>query len=132
MKDKSCRFSFVEKLAVVFAFMVLFGGCVMQRGSMKEMSMTMVALNQIQPFVNERLAEKIARIIIEDKYPKDFFVIRGSASVVGDTDAWLVTFDNGAVDSSKPEKIVISNGRIVPGHLTIAIRKTDGAIVDIY
>ena len=91
----------------------------------------MVALNHGQPFVSERFAERLALLVIEEKYPKDIFTTRGPGKIVDKGDLWLATFDNSLTSSEDGNVLAISEGRIIPKRLTITIRKTTGEIVAI-
>lgn len=91
----------------------------------------MIALNQGQPFISGAFAEQLALLVIEQKYPKDIFVVRGSARLVDKGEMWSVTFDNGLAAPDDKSTLPMVGGKIVPRHLTITIRKTNGEIVSI-
>lgn len=119
------------KQAILAAVFILLGGCATQQRTMTTLSFTMTALNQGQPFVSEKLARRLAMLVIDDRYPKDFFAARGTG-VVTDKDAvWLVTFENALVDQDNDSILPMVNGVVVPRQLTITIKKTNGEIVDI-
>jgi hypothetical protein len=74
------------------------------------------------PFVSQSFAERLARIVIEEKYPKNIFSVQGSGNVVDKGDTWWVTFDNAL-------KGTIAT--MVPIRLTVHIKKANGEIVTI-
>jgi len=94
-------------------------------------SITMMALNIVQPFVSKSLAQRLALLIIKDRYPPSVFLPKGSGKVVDDGDAWHVTFDNGLVNENDHQKMVVVEGAVVPRRLTLVIRKSNAEIMDI-
>ena len=72
-------------------------------------------------FISEKFSERLARLIMEEKYTSSLFVA-GSSVVTDGNDVWRVTFQNK----------LPSNGKdIRPSEITIAIRKANGAVVDL-
>ena len=119
------------KRLIATAILVLLGGCLTQHRTVTTLSLSMMLLNQGQPFVSEKFAERLAVLVIEEKYPKDIFSVHASGIIVGKEDTWLVTFDNALVSQEDKSHLPMSDGRIIPRRLTITIRKTSGEIVAI-
>lgn len=94
-------------------------------------SISMMVLNSLQPFVSESFARRMALLVIEDRYPPSVFSPKGTGMVVDGGEVWRVTFDNGLVDSSDNQKMVMIDGVVVPRKLTFVIRKSNAEIVDI-
>ena len=124
-------FIVLMKRAILTASFILLGGCATQQRIMTSLNFTMIALNQGQPFVSERFAERLALLVIDDRYPKDFFLVRGSGVVTDKGDVWLVTFENALVAQGDDSALPMVSGAVVPRRLTITIRKVNGEIVDI-
>lgn len=84
--------------------------------------------NSSGPFVSEHFAERLALLVIEEKY-RTVFSVRGPAKIVDKGGVWSVTFENAATDegggSIKSQVITILKS------LTIEIRKSNGEIVTI-
>jgi hypothetical protein len=95
-------------------------GCITDRRATLEPFMRLQ--NLAGPFISQSFAERLARLVIEEKYPKNSFSIQGPANVADKGDTWWVTFDN-AVQGTMPA--------MISKRLTVHIRKTDGAIVTI-
>ena len=72
------------------------------------------------PFVTRRLAERLAVAVIEEKYSKDSFVVRGTPQVLDQDSTWAVTVENAVPLPAKS---------LVPKRLTILIRKANAEIV---
>lgn len=106
----------------VTAIMMLLSmtGCVTDHRAMLDPFMKLQ--NITEPFVSQSFAERLARLVIEEKYPKNIFSIRGSGNIIDRGDTWWVTFDN-AINGSM--------GAIIPRRLTVHIRKSNGEIVTI-
>ena len=105
--------------------------CAPRREVRMNSSITMMALNIVQPFVSKSLAQRLALLIIKDRYPPSVFLPKGSGKVVDDGDAWHVTFDNGLVNENDHQKMVVVEGAVVPRRLTLVIRKSNAEIMDI-
>lgn len=93
------------------------------------LSVSMVLLNLGQPFVSKPFAQRLGRLVIEEKY-RNFLSVRGSPVVVDKGEVWLATFEvTGSNDRSR--RLLLEG--VVPGprHLTISIRKTNGEILAI-
>ncbi len=72
------------------------------------------------PFVTRRLAERLAVAVIEEKYSKDTFVVRGAPQVLDQDSTWAVTVENAVPLPAKS---------LLPKRLTILIRKANAEIV---
>ena len=119
------------KGVIATALLLSIAACVTERGNVTSLSVSMIALNQGQPFVSQSFAERLALLVIEEKYPRDFFTVRGSGNTVDKGDIWLVTFDNGLTDPSDKNALAVVQGRVIPKRLTITIRKANCEIVAI-
>lgn len=97
----------------------------------RPLSLSIMVLNQGQPFVTAAFAERLALLVIDEKYPHDLFVVRGSGSIADRGANWAATFDNALVGPQDKSELALLNGRIIPKRLTITIRKTNGEIVSI-
>lgn len=113
------------------ALVVFMSACVMEPRTASNLSISMIALNQGQPFVSKDFAERLALLVIEQKYPEDLFVVRGSAHLADKGDVWSVSFDNGLIGPDDKSPLPMVGGKLVPRRLTITIRKTNGEIVAI-
>jgi hypothetical protein len=102
-------------MALIFAL----AGCVTER---RPMDMFMTLQNMSGPFVSQSFAERLAHLVIDEKYPKNIFSISGSGNVVDKGDAWWVTFDN---------SIAGTMATMIPRRLTVHIRKANGEILTI-
>lgn len=102
-----------------------------QHKTMNTLSLSMMLLNQGQSFISGKFAERLALLVIDEKYPKDIFSARGAALMAEQGELWLATFDNELVSPDDKSALPMSDGRIVPKRLTITIRKTNGEIVSI-
>ncbi len=98
---------------------------------MTTLSPSMLVLNQGRPFVSEQFAERLAKLVVDEKYPTDIFSVRGPGTVSSKGDSWLATFENALVPPEDGSPLPMSNGKIIPRRLTITIRKTNGEIVAI-
>jgi len=79
--------------------------------------------NMQGPFVSRKFAERLALLVIQERYTPDVFLPRGAPPIVVDKgDFWSVTFDN---------ELPRSSTSIIPKELTIHIRKANGEIVAI-
>ena len=108
---------------------LLLSACVVNHPKVVSLDASMVLLNFESPFVTRDFAEKLAILVIDQKWSKDLFVLRGAGRIVDLGDAWSVTFENALDRGSDP--IPTWNGRVVPRTLTIRIRKTNGEILAI-
>lgn len=86
-------------------------------------SVSMLLNNYGSPFIEKSLAVRIARVIVEFKYPADIFVIDGEPLVDDDGDCWRVLFRN----RLKTGVDVVYASELV----RIRIKKSNGEIVDI-
>lgn len=108
---------------VICVILCLFiSGCVTDRRAMSNLDPYLVLQNIGGPFVSQRLAERLARAVIEEKYPNNIFSIEGSGHVVDKGDTWWVTFDNSIKGTA---------GAMIPLRLIVHIRKTNGEIVTV-
>jgi hypothetical protein len=104
------------------ALSLLITGCATDHRAMSNLDPYIVLQNIGRPFVSQSLAEKLARAVIEEKYPRTTFLIRGPGKVVDKGDTWWVTFDN---------SIEATAGGMIPLRLTVHVRKTNGEIVTV-
>jgi hypothetical protein len=107
------------KRIIGIALLASMAGCVTDH---RPMDMFMRLQNISEPFVSQSFAERLARLVIEEKYPKNIFSVQSSGNVVDKGDTWWVTFDNA---------IKGTMATMVPIRLTVHIRKTNGEIVTI-
>jgi hypothetical protein len=107
------------KQIIGIALLVSMAGCVTDHRATDPF---MRLQNISGPFVSQGFAERLARLVIEEKYPKNIFSVQGSGNVVDKGDTWWVTFDNA---------IKGSMATMVPIRLTVHVRKTNGEIVTI-
>jgi hypothetical protein len=98
---------------------------------MNDLSLSMSLLNQGRPFVSGRFAERLALLVIEEKYSEQFFKARGSATVVDKGETWSVTVENGLIDPQDKRELPFVGGELVPRRLTISIRKVNAEILSI-
>lgn len=61
---------------------------------MPESGVSMLLQNYEAPFIGKDLAQKLARVLVESKYPEDIFVIEGDPSIEDEGDYWRVSFRN--------------------------------------
>jgi hypothetical protein len=116
---------------VAVAILLLAGGCVTQHERVIPMSISMMLLNHGAPFVSQSFAERLALLVIGEKYPGDLFVVRGKGTVTDKGEVWAVTFENALVDPEDPAALPMVEGNLTAKRLTITIRKTNGEIVAI-
>ena len=108
---------------------VFFLGCATERGTVKDLTLSMVLLNQGQPFVSREFAERLAFLVIDEKYPKDIFLVRRPASIEDKGKNWEVTVSNELIDPK--DSLPRVGKKIVPKYLTITIRKENCEIVSV-
>lgn len=94
-------------------------------------SITMMALNSVQPFASESFARRMALLIIEDRYPSDVFSPAGAGTTVDGGAVWRVTFDNSLISTKDTKKMPMIDGVVVPRKLTFVIRKSNAEVMDI-
>lgn len=111
--------------------LVAIASCASRRELRMNSSITMMALNSVQPFVSKSFAQRMALLIIEDRYPPDVFLPKGPGTVVDDGEVWRVTFDNDLVDENNHQENVMVGGAIVPRKLVFVIRKSNAEVMDI-
>ena len=70
-------------------------------------------------------------LVLDEKYPKNIFCVRGRGTVVDKGDTWSATFENALVSTDDQSALPMFDGRVIPRHLTITIKKTNGEIVAI-
>jgi hypothetical protein len=90
------------------------------------LSMSMLMANYEQPFVSERLAEKLGLLLIEEKY-RDALSVRGPGVIVDKGDLWLATFEVTSTDDNF--RRLVQGDMSGPMRFMISIRKTNGEIV---
>jgi hypothetical protein len=113
---------------IVSVISALAFGCTTERGTVENLSVSMMLLNDPQPFVSKEFAERLALLVIDEKYPKDIFLVQSPASVEDKGENWEVTFTNDLPE----DRLTRVRPRLVPkGRLTITIRKVNGAILSI-
>jgi hypothetical protein len=108
------------KSFALVTLLFLLVGCKMT--STPGLDVTILVGNIHGPFVSREFAERLALLVIEEKYTADVFSVRGAGTVVDKGDFWWVTYDNG---------VPRSEASIIPRRLTIQIRKANGEIVAI-
>jgi hypothetical protein len=81
--------------------------------------LSMILLNGTQPFVSLHFAVRLASLIIEDRYPREMFVIVEPAKIEDEGEFWKVTVEN-----------ALKNSKFSIVRLSITIRKSNGEIVD--
>jgi hypothetical protein len=113
-------------LAPVVLFL---GGCAVSHVKSVHLDPSMILFNFEGPFISREFAERLAVLVIEQKWPKDVFARRGPGQVVDQGDTWSVTYENILGNANDP--IPTSGGKAVPRTLTIRIRKVNGEIVAI-
>lgn len=118
------------KLTMVALMLIAATGCA-PKGTRMNSSVTMMALNSVQPFASESFARRMALLIIEDRYPPDVFSPAGTGVVVDGGEVWHVTFDNSLINTSGGQKMPMIDGVVVPKKLTFVIRKRNAEVVDI-
>jgi len=91
----------------------------------------MMALNSVQPFASASFAQRMALLIIEDRYPSNVFSPKGAGVVVDGGEVWRVTFDNSLISDDSSQKMAMIDGVVVPRKLTFVIRKSNAEVVDI-
>lgn len=89
--------------------------------SLKGLDISMVLQNAQACFVSQKFAERLARLVMEEKYqnPNPIFV-PGRSAIADGGDTWRVTFEN---------TLRLLKNSMRPREITVEIRKTDGAIV---
>jgi len=97
---------------------------------MKTADVTMILQNHDRPFVSKEFAGRLASLVLEEKYPEEFFVASGKPDVIDLGECWSVTLEN-SVPLDKGSPLPTSNGVLVPKQLTVVIRKFNGEIVAI-
>jgi hypothetical protein len=119
------------KISIAAVLLLALTACVTEHRAVTDLSVSMMALNQGQPFVSKEFAERIALLVIEEKYPKDVFSVSGSARIVDKGDTWSVTFDSALTNAADKSALPLVGGKLVPKHLTISIRKVNAEIMAI-
>jgi hypothetical protein len=90
----------------------------------ENLAIPIVLLNYPQPFITEKLAAKIVRAIVEERYhDPSFFRPSDEANIVDEGEFWTVTYKNLVVPDNESS--------ILPRRAGFTIRKTNGEIVDI-
>jgi hypothetical protein len=119
------------KRMMAVGVLLALSACATEHGAMNNLSISMIALNHGQPFVSKGFADRLALLVVDEKYPRDVFSVRGSGSTVDKGDSWSVTFENALIDPADESPLPILDGRVVPRRLTITIRKTNGEVMSI-
>jgi len=74
------------------------------------------------PFVTMEFAQRLALLVVEEKYPREIFRAEGPAVVEDHGDLWWVTVRNG---------IASPMGSIIPRRFVVHIRKVNAEIEDV-
>jgi hypothetical protein len=102
--------------------LLMLTGCCGARMS-NTLGISMMLQNHGQTFVTQKLAERWAKLILEEKYPLDIFTPGEAARVQDDGEFWVVSFDN---------KLQTTQERpFVSRRISIKIRKSNGEIDEI-
>ena len=110
------------KRMIAVGVLVALSACATVHQPTAGLSLSMTVLNNGQPFVSRGFANRLALLVIDEKYSRNAFSVRGPGRVVDKGESWSVTFANALVPST---------GMIVPTGLTITIRKTNGEVISI-
>jgi hypothetical protein len=86
------------------------------------LDVTILMGNMNGPFVSREFAERLALLVIEEKYPANVFSAARTATVVDKGALWFVTYEN---------RLAPYETSLMARRLTIEIRKTNGEIVAI-
>jgi hypothetical protein len=119
------------KFIVAVGVLLTLAACATEHGTVSNMSVSMLVLNQGQPFVSREFAERLARLVIDEKYSKDLFTAQGPPHIVDNGDTWSVTFANGQVNPADKSPMPLIKGRLFSRRLTITIRKTNCEVISI-
>lgn len=107
------------KPLIATVLVVLLAGCRTYNPGMD----TSILLHNINgSFVTQRFAERLALLVLEEKYPKELFLLEGSVDVRDKGDFWSVTCKNALY---RPENYMI------PKTLTFQIKKSNGEFIAI-
>jgi hypothetical protein len=87
--------------------------------------------NMERPFVSESFAKRLALLVLDEKYPKADFSVRGSGTTMDQGDTWVVTFDNALVEPGDTRAMPLVNGRFIAKRLSVRIRKANAEIIDV-
>jgi hypothetical protein len=93
--------------------------------------LSMVLLNYDKPFVSETLAERLATLVVAEKYPPDHFVVAARPQVSDLGELWSVTLINSIRRDDENSSLPTSNGILIAKQLTVTIRKYNAEIVSI-
>ena len=106
---------------LVLTLILLLGGCAtVLVPPHLESSMDLQNLNG--PFITKHFAERLALLVVQERYSKDIFVARTPVSVEDAGDTWLITLDNA---------LPLEPKTIKPFHLMVIVRKKNGEILGI-
>lgn len=72
----------------VVGLMIWLTVCVAEQSPMNDLSLSMSLLNQGRPFVSARFAERLALLVIEEKYSEQIFKARRSTTVIDKGETW--------------------------------------------
>jgi hypothetical protein len=114
------------KRILVITILLLLSACAVERRSTEPLNSSMLLMNMEGPFVSATFADRLARLIVDEKYPKDIFLVSGSTKVVDEGSIWAVHFANALFTQ---QYATLPRKAIAPKTLTIRIKKSDGAIV---
>jgi hypothetical protein len=98
--------------------LILLGGC----QSVAHMDTSMTMQNLMGPFVTKDFAERLALLVLEEKYSRDVFSARAVSDVTDKGDIWLVTVEN---------DLPSSPGSLAPRRFIVHIKKRNGEITAI-
>lgn len=120
---------------IVFGLLVLmlmtsFDGVTRER-DMADWNLQLMLLNSPEhPLISRDIAERLALLIVEERYPKDFFDV-GSVNTMDDRDQWRVEVINRLTENFGEQASRTADGRVLPAQLTFRIRKFDGQITSV-
>lgn len=96
-----------------------------------EPHISIVLLNQEGALVSQVMAERLAQVVVEEKYPRNIFVAKHPIEVLDQGEEWLVTIRNDLISDQDRSLVPMANGEIVPRKLVVRIRKSNGEFLSI-
>jgi hypothetical protein len=120
----------MKTLRLVLLIPLVFGSAIASE-EMKMPDVSMFLQNFDAPFVSKSLAERLAVVIIEEKYKAKFFVISAPAQVADEGKVWSITFENSIHVDDRDSPLPTSNGVPVPKRLTVKLRKSNAEVISI-
>jgi hypothetical protein len=127
MKAHPVSAATLSGLVLLMASSDSLGGCEAKESAplRGDQSLSMYLSNALTPFVTKELAERLALLVLEEKYAS-IFTANLPATTKDECDAWLVTVTNKDWSGESARA-----GSIKPKQLSIRIRKRDAAILAI-